>query len=130
MSWFDDDVTVSGRAPRSGVLRKSTRGRLLGLIAVVGVAGLAACAAPAERAAETDAAPASATSDSLADQDFAGLVDIGGGREIWAQCAGQGSPSVVLISGHGNGAEDWSLILDLEIMVRTLLTGFGRKHAY
>jgi putative colanic acid biosynthesis UDP-glucose lipid carrier transferase len=26
--------------------------------------------------------------------------------------------------------ENWSLMLDLEIMVRTLLTGFGRKHAY
>jgi Undecaprenyl-phosphate glucose phosphotransferase len=26
--------------------------------------------------------------------------------------------------------ENWSLVLDLEIMVRTLLTGFGRKHAY
>ena len=45
-------------------------------------------------------------------RDFAGLVDIGGGRKIWATCKGQGSPTVVLISGHGNGAEDWSLVLD------------------
>jgi pimeloyl-ACP methyl ester carboxylesterase len=44
--------------------------------------------------------------------DFAGLVDIGGGRKIWATCKGHGSPTVVFISGHGNGAEDWSLILD------------------
>ena len=49
---------------------------------------------------------------SRAQQDFAGLVDIGGGRKIWATCKGQGSPTVVLISGHGNGAEDWSLVLD------------------
>ena len=48
----------------------------------------------------------------LAHKDFAGLVDIGGGRKIWATCKGQGSPTVVLLSGHGNGAEDWSLILD------------------
>ena len=47
-----------------------------------------------------------------AQKDFAGLVDIGGGRQIWATCKGQGSPTVVLLSGHGNGAEDWSLILD------------------
>ena len=26
--------------------------------------------------------------------------------------------------------ENWSLMLDLEIMALTLLTGFGRKHAY
>lgn len=44
--------------------------------------------------------------------DFAGLVDVGAGRQIWATCAGQGSPTVVLLSGHGNGAQDWSQILD------------------
>lgn len=111
MSWFDDDVTVSGRARPWRVLRESARGRLLGLAALVGIVGLAACTAPTERAAGTSAPP-SATSDALADRDFAQLVDIGEGREIWAACAGQGSPTVVLISGHGNGAEDWSLILD------------------
>jgi pimeloyl-ACP methyl ester carboxylesterase len=46
-----------------------------------------------------------------AQADFAGLVDLGGGRQIWATCKGQGSPTVVLLSGHGNGADDWSLIL-------------------
>ena len=62
---------------------------------------------------ERDAAPASAApTTTLAREDFAGLVDIGEGRKIWATCAGQGSPTVVLLSGHGNGAEDWSLILD------------------
>jgi pimeloyl-ACP methyl ester carboxylesterase len=44
--------------------------------------------------------------------DFAGLVDIGGGRQIWATCKGQGSPTVVLISGKGNGAADWFEVLD------------------
>jgi pimeloyl-ACP methyl ester carboxylesterase len=47
-----------------------------------------------------------------AGKDFAGLVPVGDGREIWATCKGQGSPTVLLISGHGNGAEDWSLVLD------------------
>jgi pimeloyl-ACP methyl ester carboxylesterase len=31
---------------------------------------------------------------------------------VWASCKGRGSPTVVLLSGHGNGAEDWSLVLD------------------
>lgn len=44
--------------------------------------------------------------------DFAGTVDIGGGRQMFLQCSGEGSPTVVLISGKGNGAEDWSEILD------------------
>ncbi len=45
-------------------------------------------------------------------QDFAGLVDIGGGRKIYMECRGAGSPTVVLISGKGNGAADWSKVLD------------------
>jgi len=44
--------------------------------------------------------------------DFAGLVDIGGGRKIYLECRGAGSPTVVLISGKGNGAADWSEVLN------------------
>jgi pimeloyl-ACP methyl ester carboxylesterase len=62
--------------------------------------------------ATTTTAAAATDPSSLANKDFAQLVDIGGGRQIWASCRGQGSPTVVLVSGHGNGAEDWSLILD------------------
>ncbi len=47
-----------------------------------------------------------------AGKDFAGLVDIGGGRQMYVECRGQRSPTVVLISGRGNGAADWSEILD------------------
>ncbi len=41
-----------------------------------------------------------------------GLVDIGGHRQMYLECGGAGSPTVVLISGKGNGAADWSEILD------------------
>jgi D-alanyl-D-alanine carboxypeptidase len=44
--------------------------------------------------------------------DFAGLVDIGGGRKMYLECSGTGSPTVVLISGKGNAAADWSEVLD------------------
>jgi pimeloyl-ACP methyl ester carboxylesterase len=40
--------------------------------------------------------------------DFAGLVDIGHNRKIYLECSGQGSPTVVLISGKGNRADTWS----------------------
>ena len=43
---------------------------------------------------------------------FAGLVDIGSGRKMYLACRGAGSPTVVLISGKGNGAADWSEVLD------------------
>ncbi len=40
--------------------------------------------------------------------DFAGLVDIGDRRKIYLECSGKGSPTVVLISGKGDGADTWS----------------------
>ena len=48
----------------------------------------------------------------VAGADFVGLVDIGGGRKMYLECSGTGSPTVVLISGKGNGAADWSEVLD------------------
>jgi len=82
-----------------------------GIVVACGLV-LAACGC-ASSSDRRDAGATSATPQStLARKDFAGLVDVGGGRRIWATCKGQGSPTVVLLSGHGNGAEDWSLILD------------------
>jgi pimeloyl-ACP methyl ester carboxylesterase len=40
--------------------------------------------------------------------DFAGLVNIGGGRKMYLECRGTGSPTVVLVSGKGNRADIWS----------------------
>jgi pimeloyl-ACP methyl ester carboxylesterase len=47
-----------------------------------------------------------------AQRDIDALVDVGDGRQIYAKCQGQGSPTVVLIAGKGNGAEDWQQVLD------------------
>jgi pimeloyl-ACP methyl ester carboxylesterase len=44
--------------------------------------------------------------------DVSGPVDIGGGRTMYLACSGVGSPTVVLISGKGNGAADWKEVLD------------------
>lgn len=40
--------------------------------------------------------------------DFARLVDIGGGRKIFMECRGRGSPTVVLVAGAGERAENWT----------------------
>jgi pimeloyl-ACP methyl ester carboxylesterase len=42
--------------------------------------------------------------------DFAGLVDIGG-RRLYLECRGTGSPTVVLEAGYGNRADTWSVDL-------------------
>jgi pimeloyl-ACP methyl ester carboxylesterase len=63
--------------------------------------------------------------------DFAGLVDIGGGRRMYLECRGAGSPTVVLISGKGNGAADWSKVLDPSDPVRNApldAVGAGEGH--
>jgi pimeloyl-ACP methyl ester carboxylesterase len=44
--------------------------------------------------------------------DFAGLVDIGGGRKIYMECSGTGSPTVVLISGFRGAHDDWTHVVD------------------
>src|SRR5580692_6257975 len=41
--------------------------------------------------------------------DFAGLVSIGGGRKMYLECRGTGSPTVVLVAGLRGSAEDWSI---------------------
>jgi pimeloyl-ACP methyl ester carboxylesterase len=45
-----------------------------------------------------------------AQRDFASLVDIGG-RQIYLECQGTGSPTVVLEAGYGNRADSWSVDL-------------------
>ncbi len=39
---------------------------------------------------------------------FAGLVDIGGGRKMYLECRGAGSPTVVLVAGLKASAADWN----------------------
>jgi pimeloyl-ACP methyl ester carboxylesterase len=39
---------------------------------------------------------------------FAGLVDIGGGRKMYLKCSGRGSPIAVLVGGLRASADDWS----------------------
>jgi pimeloyl-ACP methyl ester carboxylesterase len=52
------------------------------------------------------------TTDASAAESFSRAVDIGAGRKLYLACSGTGAPTVVLISGKGNGAADWSEILD------------------
>jgi len=75
--------------------------------------------------------PAAATGDSSAPRRE--TVSIGGGRRISVECRGEGSPTVVLISGKGNGARDWHQVLGAGDPVRNdatdeVLAGKGDIH--
>jgi pimeloyl-ACP methyl ester carboxylesterase len=79
-------------------MRRWPRG-LPGLVVVLVVLSLSTTTAHAG----VVQAPASAGSG-----DLAGLVDIGSGRQMYLDCRGSGSPTVVLLSGYGNASGVWS----------------------
>jgi len=47
--------------------------------------------------------------DAAGNGDFGELVDIGGGRKMYLECRGSGSPTVVLISGEAGAATVWTV---------------------
>ena len=63
--------------------------------------------APSKSSEATQAATIAET-----ESDFAGLVDIGGGHEIYMECRGTGSPTVVLVSGFRGSHDDWTSVID------------------
>jgi pimeloyl-ACP methyl ester carboxylesterase len=40
--------------------------------------------------------------------DFAGPIEIGGGRHLFLECHGRGTPTVILESGYHNSSDPWS----------------------
>ena len=67
---------------------------------------------PAPHAIATQAATPAAASPVPDRGDFAGLVDIGGGRRMFLQCRGHDGPTVVLLSGGGNTGGAWTVLPD------------------
>jgi pimeloyl-ACP methyl ester carboxylesterase len=96
----DLDGSTPGRRPRRRI-------QLVALIAAI--AAVASCSSSSRSGADDTPAPPSTAQ---AQRDISGTVDVGGGRKMFVECRGQGSPTVVLISGKGNGAEDWLQVLD------------------
>src|SRR6476646_5877255 len=54
---------------------------------------------------------------------FAGSVDIGGGRKMYLKCSGIGSPTVVLVGGLRASADDWDVS---DKSKPTVFTGVGK----
>src|SRR5262245_46851233 len=93
----------------------ATRGRLLAAsrrcsrraTLRAGVAGLATAAVTAAPRVTQAQAATPAASPIPASGDFAGLVDIGG-RKLYLECHGAGSPTVILETGYRGSARVWS----------------------
>jgi pimeloyl-ACP methyl ester carboxylesterase len=72
----------------------------------------------------------SAAAGSAGSEDFAGLVDIGGGRKMYLECRGTGSPTVVLVAGLKASAEDWNIAEKPASTVFAEVAKFTRVCAY
>lgn len=92
--------------PRSSRTVRVTRAGALALVA----SALVSCGAAAPSSEVSDAATGGSAT-ATASTDFAGLVGIGGGRELYLECRGTGSPTVLLISGTGGAADEWTTLL-------------------
>jgi pimeloyl-ACP methyl ester carboxylesterase len=80
-----------------------------GFAAALVAAGCSSGGAAGSAGTGSDDAPGAGTREGP----FSGRVDIGHGRKMFIECRGTGSPTVVLISGKGNGARDgWGEVLD------------------
>lgn len=62
--------------------------------------------------------------------DFAGLIDIGGGRKLYLECKGKGAPVVILEAGLRNRADIWSVKPDAGAAVFPEVSAFTRVCAY
>ena len=56
---------------------------------------------------------------SSADPGPSGLFDVGGGRKLFLECQGAGSPTVFIIPGKGSYAEAWNYVVPPDDPIRS-----------
>jgi hypothetical protein len=80
-----------------------------GVVALAVTALVGACAPSSTGAGGGSASSSAAPASAAGPGDFAGPVDIGGGRTIHLECRGQGSPTVILESGYHDSSDLWGI---------------------
>jgi pimeloyl-ACP methyl ester carboxylesterase len=86
---------------------------LASIVAVVlSAAATALAASPSHNNDSATKGNPATKGNSAKNKDFAGLVDIGGGRQMYMECRGKGRPTVVFVSGFPERTETWSTTLD------------------
>ena len=71
------------------------------------------------RAARVLAVVAGGCARSAADPGPSGLFDVGGGRKLYLECQGDGSPTVFIIPGKGSYAEAWNYVVPPDDPIRS-----------
>ena len=99
-------------------LHRRALGLALALTGALIVVGPPAGAADVTRAAAGQPSSAQAG-------DFAGRVELPGGRRLYLECRGQGRPTVILVSGYPNRGDVWSQ-LDAGVRGPPVLAGVSR----
>jgi pimeloyl-ACP methyl ester carboxylesterase len=79
---------------------------------VLGAAATALAASPSHNNDSATKGNPATKGNSGHNKPFAGLVDIGGGRQMYMECRGKGRPTVVFVSGVRDRPEAWSTTLD------------------
>jgi len=88
--------------------RSALKGSTVAAVLALGMLVVTGCSAEPEPPPATKTSAAASATSAPAQADRAGPVEIGGGRSIYLECSGTGSPTVVLISGIGNAGDIWS----------------------
>jgi len=73
---------------------------------------LVGCGSPGPASSPPGRVSDTTTTVSATSGDFARSIDIGKGRTIYMTCSGSGSPTIVLVSGLGERADNWTMTSD------------------
>jgi pimeloyl-ACP methyl ester carboxylesterase len=78
-------------------------------LVVFALAGCSSATAPTGGA--SSAAGPTPSENESAGREIAELIDVGDGRSLYLTCKGEGSPTVLMISGTRGGADEWDTLL-------------------
>jgi pimeloyl-ACP methyl ester carboxylesterase len=99
--------------------------------ASVALADVSACGGSSSSSAQqSTSAPRGPQTPKLTEGAFASQVDIGGGRKLYLECRGTGSPTVILESGYHDSSQPWSLNDGFPPAVLPGVAGFTKICAY
>ncbi len=120
--------------------RGRRRARWVAAALLSSIAIVASACSSSGSGSETSVGPVAATSSSAVSTivssnpqaDVAGLFDIGDGRKMYLECRGQGTPTVVLLTGYRDTARVWDADLPgyPQPHVLPAVAGFTRVCAY
>ncbi len=103
-------------------------------VTVAALALAAACGTSSPAQGESGSGPEQAGQVSASQADGGRLVDLGDGRSIYLECRGSGGPTVVLVTGLGERADNWMATSanpsSAEGSVFPAVAGFTRVCAY